>query len=498
MAQPADIRVLHAMPIRSIFFGTLAGDVQSGFFNILYVVLLGLIVGLSMSWSFTEEWGEYFALHVLGDGRHDAADGGGRAGHAVLDARDDDDLPLPEHGAGEDEAPVGGGGPQVFRLRLGLVGALPVRAQPALRHDGHDLVRRRSASSCTRHGRDRPGGQRRRRDGDPALMLVGFGFKVAAVPFHQWAPDAYEGAPAPVTAWIATGSKLASFVALMKVFLHALLPWSSPSTSIMGPGWIGIVAIIAAVTMTYGNFAALAQRNFKRMLAYSSIAHAGYILVGVAAVSVSMNGPSAAGAVLYYLVVYAFANVGAFAVAAWLARDMNSDDIDDLNGLGFQEPLLATCILMLMLSLIGIPPLAGFFGKLYVFMEALNQTRGVAAGHADLAGGARAVQLGRLGVLLCAGPQGDVPARAGTETAGPARPGDRHADRAGDGRRGDLRHHARLAHERDAGRRRADVDRPGQVPPPIDAAPTATPVQTPRAPGRSVDRRRRASTRRNS
>ncbi len=143
----------------------------------------------------------------------------------------------------------------------------------------------------------------------------------------------------------------------------------------MGPGWLGIIAIISAVTMTYGNFAALAQRNLKRMLAYSSIAHAGYILVGVAAVSVSSSPPygSAAGAVLYYLVVYAFANVGAFAVAAWLVRDKNSDDIDDLNGLGFQEPLLASCILVLMLSLIGIPPLAGFFGKLYVFMEALNQ-----------------------------------------------------------------------------------------------------------------------------
>jgi NADH-quinone oxidoreductase subunit N len=126
--------------------------------------------------------------------------------------------------------------------------------------------------------------------------------------------------------------------------------------------------------MTYGNFAALAQRNLKRMLAYSSIAHAGYILVGVAAVSVSVNGPTSAAAVLYYLVVYAFANAGAFAVAAWLVRDKDSDDIDDLNGLGFQEPLLATCILVLMLSLIGIPPLAGFFGKLYLFMEALNQS----------------------------------------------------------------------------------------------------------------------------
>ncbi len=194
------------------------------------------------------------------------------------------------------------------------------------------------------------------------------------MPFHQWAPDAYEGAPAPVTAWIATGSKLASIVALMKVFLHALLPWSNPSTSVMGPGWVGIVAIIAAVTMTYGNFAALAQRNLKRMLAYSSIAHAGYILVGVAAVSISVAGPKAAGAVLYYLVVYAFANVGAFAVAAWLVSDKKTDDIDDLNGLGYQEPMLATCILILMLSLIGIPPLAGFFAKLYVFMEAIDQS----------------------------------------------------------------------------------------------------------------------------
>jgi NADH-quinone oxidoreductase subunit N len=176
-----------------------------------------------------------------------------------------------------------------------------------------------------------------------------------------------------VTAWIATGSKLASFVAFMKVFTHALLPWSSPSTGIMGPGWIAVVAIISAVTMTYGNFAALAQRNLKRMLAYSSIAHAGYILVGVAAISVSIHDSKAAAAVLYYLVVYAFANVGAFAVAAWLVRDKNSDNIDDLNGVGYQEPLLATCVLILMLSLIGIPPLAGFFGKMYLFMEALDQ-----------------------------------------------------------------------------------------------------------------------------
>ena len=246
-----------------------------------------------MSWSFTEEWGEYFALLFWAT-----------VGMMLLTASEElvtlfltlETMTICLYlstATGKNETPVGGGRAQVLRLRIGLVGAFSVWPEPDLRHDGYDFVRWDQVD----HRRDefhRSGGQRRRRHGDLAALMVGFGFKVAAVPFHQWAPDAYEGAPAPVTAWIATGSKLASFVALMKVFLHALLPWSSPTTSIMGPGWIGIIAIVSAVTMTYGNFAALAQTNFKRMLAYSSIAHAGYILVGVAAVSVSMKGPAAA------------------------------------------------------------------------------------------------------------------------------------------------------------------------------------------------------------
>jgi NADH-quinone oxidoreductase subunit N len=206
------------------------------------------------------------------------------------------------------------------------------------------------------------------------LMLVGFGFKIAAVPFHQWAPDAYEGAPAPVTAWVATGSKVASFVAMMKVMLFALGPWASGSRSVMSPGWIGVVAALSAASMTYGNFAALAQRNYKRMLAYSSVAHAGYMLVGVVAAGVSVRQAQAAGAVLYYLVIYAIGNLGAFAVAAWLARDKGSDEIEDLNGLARSYPGLATCLLLLMLSLIGMPPMAGFFGKLYMFMEVLDES----------------------------------------------------------------------------------------------------------------------------
>jgi NADH-quinone oxidoreductase subunit N len=353
-----------------IFSGTIAGDVQSSLFNLLYVALLGLVVGLSMSWSFTEEWGEYFALLFWA-----------AVGMMLLTAAEElvtlfltletmticlylstalEKARQRSAEAGLKYFVYGSVSSALFLFGLSLIYGMTGTTQL----DGIAKVLRTAGT---------PG-----LAGNVAgamailLLLVGFGFKIAAVPFHQWAPDAYEGAPAPVAAWIATGSKLASFVAMMKVFLHALLPWSNPTTSVLGPGWIGIVAVIAAVTMTYGNFAALAQRNLKRMLAYSSIAHAGYILVGVAAVSVAQNS-TAAAAVLYYLIVYAFANVGAFAAAAWLVRDKNSDDIDDLNGLGYQEPLLAICILVLMLSLIGIPPLAGFFGKLYVFMEALNQ-----------------------------------------------------------------------------------------------------------------------------
>jgi NADH-quinone oxidoreductase subunit N len=357
-----------------LFLGTIAADLQTSIFNILFLALLGLVIWLSMAWSFTEDWGEYYALlswatvgmmllaaseelvtlfltletmticlyltTAFEKNRRRSAEGG---------------LKYFVYGSVSSALFLFG-----LSLLYGLAGTTQFEAiRVALSGGaaGKGLAGNIAGASAL------------------LLMLVGFGFKVAAVPFHQWAPDAYEGAPAPVTAWIATGSKLASFIALMKVFLHALQPWSHPSNELMGPGWLGVIAVISAVTMTYGNFAALAQRNLKRMLAYSSIAHAGYLLVGVAAASVSTRGAEAAGSVLYYLVVYAFATVGAFAVAAWLVRDKRTDDIDDLNGLGMQSPLLAVCIVVLMLSLIGIPPLAGFFGKLYMFMEALNQDR---------------------------------------------------------------------------------------------------------------------------
>ncbi len=267
-----------------IFFGTIAGDMQSAFFNLLYIALLGLVVGLSMSSSFTDELGEYFALLFWAT-----------VGMMLLTAAEElvtlfltletmticlylstalEKTRQRSAEAGLKYFVYGSVSSALFLFGLSLIYGMTGTTyldgiQKLLKTTGTAGLAGNVAGATA-----------------ILLLLVGFGFKIAAVPFHQWAPDAYEGAPAPVAAWIATGSKLASFVAMMKVFLHALLPWSNPTTSVLGPGWIGIVAVIAAVTMTYGNFAALAQRNLKRMLAYSSIAHAGYILVGVAAVSV--------------------------------------------------------------------------------------------------------------------------------------------------------------------------------------------------------------------
>lgn len=356
-----------------LFFGTLAGDAATTRLNLVVLALLALVVGISMTWNFTEYWGEYFALLLWA--------GVGMMlliaaeelltlfltlelmtlGLYLLAALEKDRRRSPE--AGLKYFVYGSVSSALFLFGLSLVYGLTgttrldairlaLNVNPASVHAG--LAGNLAGGAAV------------------LLMLVGFGFKIAAVPFHQWAPDTYEGAPAPVTAWIAAGSKLASFVALMKVFNFALNPWAQRGVQLGTPGWIGLLAVIAALSMTYGNLAALAQRNFKRLLAYSSIAHAGYLLVGVIAVSLRYRNEAASGAVLYYLVVYGFTTVGAFALAAWLVHDKGTDDIEDLNGLGSESPLLAFCVVVLMLSLIGVPPLAGFFGKLYIFMEALN------------------------------------------------------------------------------------------------------------------------------
>jgi NADH-quinone oxidoreductase subunit N len=193
------------------------------------------------------------------------------------------------------------------------------------------------------------------------MMLIGFGFKVAAVPFHMWTPDAYEGAPTPVTAFMAVGVKLAAFAGFLRIFLVHLGPVSAQ--------WTSVLWVIAALTMTVGNVVALVQDNIKRMLAYSAIAHAGYLILGMAAASSHQAG----GAILYYLLGYSFTNLGAFAVVVALERHGEvRDRISDFRGLAQSHPALAAAMALFMLSLTGVPPLAGFVGKFYLFSAALN------------------------------------------------------------------------------------------------------------------------------
>jgi NADH-quinone oxidoreductase subunit N len=194
-----------------------------------------------------------------------------------------------------------------------------------------------------------------------ALLLVGFAFKVAAVPFHFWSPDVYDGAPAIITAFMSTGPKAAAFVALIRVFGVTLA-----STSAM---WTDVLTWLAILTMTVGNIVALRQTSVKRMLAYSSIAHAGYLLVGIVA-----GTKAAFAATGYYLAVYAVMNLGAFAVIILLNRQKESGyGYDSFRGMGLAHPLLGITMSIFLLSLTGVPPTAGFFGKLYIFSAAIAQ-----------------------------------------------------------------------------------------------------------------------------
>jgi NADH-quinone oxidoreductase subunit N len=192
------------------------------------------------------------------------------------------------------------------------------------------------------------------------LVLVGFGFKISSVPFHMWVPDVYQGAPTSVTALIATGSKAGAFAALIRVL--AVVPRGGTAE------WTMLLWVIAVVTMTLGNVAAIAQSNLKRMLAYSSIAHAGYMLVGLVA-----GGAGGTGAVLFYLLTYTFTTAGAFGVITLCERARGEAvEVADYAGLARRHPLLAAALGLFLLSLIGIPPLAGFVGKFYVFGAAVR------------------------------------------------------------------------------------------------------------------------------
>ena len=197
------------------------------------------------------------------------------------------------------------------------------------------------------------------------LVLVGLGFKISAVPFHFWAPDVYEGAPTPVTAFISVASKAAGFAVLVR-FLMIAFPMARGE-------WVALLSALSVVTMTLGNVLAISQRNIKRMLAYSSIAQAGYVLIGVVAVSNPNVTPYGPASVLFYLGVYVLTNIVAFAVVIAVTNALGSDDMSALYGLSRRSLGLALAMLAAMLSLGGVPPLAGFFAKLYVFAAAMGQ-----------------------------------------------------------------------------------------------------------------------------
>ena len=193
-----------------------------------------------------------------------------------------------------------------------------------------------------------------------ALLLVGFGFKVALIPFHVWTPDVYEGSPTAVTAFMAVGVKAAAFAAFARVFTSGL--------GGVAESWSGVLWMLAALTMTVGNVTAVAQRSVKRMLAYSSIAHAGYALMGL--VAASRDGGAA---LLFYLAVYGLMTLGAFAVLIAIARrGEHAEEYADFAGLGFRHPVLGAAMTVFMLSLAGFPPLAGFAGKFYLFSAAIS------------------------------------------------------------------------------------------------------------------------------
>jgi NADH-quinone oxidoreductase subunit N len=213
-----------------------------------------------------------------------------------------------------------------------------------------------------------------------AMMIIGFGFKIAAAPFHVWTPDVYEGAPTPITSLLATGSKAAGFAAFLRVFIFAFPFIAAASNTVsenLHTAWLSALSAMAIITMIVGNVAAIVQNNIKRMLAYSSIAQAGYALVGfvgAGAAQTTAERDNAIAAVAFYMLTYSVTSLGAFAVVTLLARKGDRrTEFEDYTGIGFRAPVLAFTLSLFMLSLFGLPLTAGFMGKILVFRPALNE-----------------------------------------------------------------------------------------------------------------------------
>ena len=352
------------------FLGSISGDPLTEFANIAFLFMLGLVVWMSGTSRLTEHWGEYFSLLLWST-----------VGMMLLTATENlailfislelmticlylltafDRQGIRSSEAGLKYFIYGSVASAILIFGLSLLYGLANSMQFSRIHqaifESNQLGLTENVIGAT----------------IVLLVLTGFGFKLAAFPFHQWAPDAYDGAPAPIASWIATAAKVASVVALSKLLIHAMGLWQYSVKNIAGPGWVLILAILAAASMTYGNFAALAQTRLRRILAYSSIAHAGYLMVGIIAAAISRRQGEAVAALLFYLGIYAITNLSAFAIVVWLGANGRDDRVENLNGLASRYPWVGVAILVLMFSLIGLPPFGGFFGKLWMFMEALN------------------------------------------------------------------------------------------------------------------------------
>jgi NADH-quinone oxidoreductase subunit N len=210
-----------------------------------------------------------------------------------------------------------------------------------------------------------------------AMMIVGFGFKIAMAPFHVWTPDVYEGAPTPVTAFMATGAKAAAFASFLRVFVIGMPLYAGVQASTyLNQSWVAVISVLAIATIVVGNVAAIMQNNVKRMLAYSSIAHAGYALVGFVGAGLARTTSArdeAIAAVAFYLLTYTVTNLGAFAIVTFLSqKNDRRAEFEDYNGIGFKSPVLAFSLSLFMLSLLGMPLTAGFLGKVLVFRPALE------------------------------------------------------------------------------------------------------------------------------
>jgi len=199
------------------------------------------------------------------------------------------------------------------------------------------------------------------------LAMAGFGYKVASVPFHFWCPDVYQGAPTPVTAFLSVAPKAVGFAMIARFFYLGMSSFDGLTGEVLGGQWPELLALIAAATMTLGNLTAIWQNNLKRLLAYSSIAHAGYMMMGIV-----MLSPAGLQAIMFYSAVYLFMNLGAFLVVIVIAERTGSEDISEYRGLGWRSPFVAFAMAVFLASLTGLPPTAGFIGKVYLFASVVE------------------------------------------------------------------------------------------------------------------------------